>query len=106
MSAPPTLAHPRFWVKRRAHYFAVFERALMLLRERGTLPEDEIGLNRELHWAVVTARREIDPKGHFGKPVFEAQNPPDPDAETTQPHEYKRPDVQWCRPWSRIRPET
>jgi hypothetical protein len=97
MSAPPRpkLADPRLWQKRRAHYLAVFRRALMLLRERDRLPEDEPNLNRELHFAVVTARREIDPNGRFGAPIFEAQNPPDPDVDTVQAHEFKRPDAQW-----------
>lgn len=62
MSAP-MLADPRLWQRRRAHYLAVFERALILLRERGPLPEDEIGLNRRLYFEVVTARRELDPRG-------------------------------------------
>ncbi|MDC3989009.1 hypothetical protein [Polyangium jinanense] len=45
--------------------------------------------------AVVTARRELDPKGLFGIPVFEAENLPDPDSSTAQPYERKRPDAQW-----------
>lgn len=91
----PTLSDQRFWRKRRTHYLAVFERALMLLREHDSLPDQEPELNRELRFAVVTARRELDRHGLFGRPIFEAQNPPDPDAENVQSHEYKRPDIQW-----------
>lgn len=97
MNAPlrPKLVNQRLWQKRRAHYLAVFKRALLLLREKDCLPEDEPNLNRELRFAVVTARLAIDPIGRFGAPYFEAQNPPDPDAEEVQPYEYKRPDALW-----------
>src|SRR5580700_9532229 len=97
MSTSPLLklASQKLWERRRAHYFAVFRLALMLLRERSSLPEGELDLNREYRFAVSTACRRLDPLGQFGRPVFEAQSPPDPDAETMQPHEWKRPDAQW-----------
>jgi hypothetical protein len=91
----PSLIHRRLWKTRREHYIAVFERALMLLRRRHELPVDEPGLVRELHFATVTARRTLDPKGRFGGPVFEAQNLPDPDSERHELFEHKRPDIQW-----------
>lgn len=93
--SPPTLTSPRLWQRRRAHYLEVFKQALLLLRARATLPEDEPNLNRELRFAVVTARRQLDPRGRYSAPVFEAQNSPDPDASSVRPHEYKRPDIQW-----------
>lgn len=91
----PSLLSPRLWEHRRVHYCAVFERALLLLRNRVVLPEDEPNLTRELRFTVVTARRELDPEGRFDRPHFESQNLADPDSEFVQPHEYKRPDIQW-----------
>lgn len=67
----------------------------MILRCRHELPVDEPNLVRELRFASVTARLELDPKGRFGSPVFEAQSLPDPDAQHLEPFEYKRPDIQW-----------
>lgn len=91
----PSLIDQKLWQTRRTHYMAVFETALMLLRQRHELPVDEPGLVRELHFATVTARRKLDPKGRFGAPVFEAQNLPDPDSERHEVFEHKRPDIQW-----------
>ncbi len=94
-SSRPSLANPRLWAHRRAFYFSVFRRALMLLRQKQTLPIDERNLTRELSFLVVTARRELDPDGRFAAPWCEANNLPDPDSDTTQSHEQKRPDFQW-----------
>lgn len=91
----PSLIHQKLWQARRTHYMAVFENALMLLRQRHEVPTGEPGLVRELHFATVTARRKLDPKGRFGAPVFEAQNLPDPDSERHESFEHKRPDIQW-----------
>jgi hypothetical protein len=91
----PSLIQRRFWSRRRAYYEAVFNLALLLLRERKELWADEPNLVRELRFTTVTARRKLDPEGHFGSPCFEAQNPPDPDADCVQPFEHKRPDIQW-----------
>lgn len=91
----PSLIHQKLWQTRRKHYIVVFENALILLRQRHELPVDEPGLVRELHFATVTARRALDPKGRFGSPVFEAQNLPNPDSERLGPFEHKRPDIQW-----------
>ena len=91
----PKLISQRLWQTRRAHYVAVFKKALLLLREKAPLPADEPNLNRELKFVVVTARLELDPNGRFRAPGFEQQNLADPDASTIQPHEYKRPDAQW-----------
>jgi len=95
MTHQPSLANPRLWADRRAHYLTVFERALMLLREKAELPEDEPNLTRELSFTVVAARLEIDPDGRFERPRFEAQSLADPDYEGIPPHEHKRPDIQW-----------
>lgn len=94
-SSRPSLSNPRLWAHRRAFYFNVFRRALMLLREKSTLPLDEPNLTRELSITIVTARRELDPDGRFAAPWYEANNLPDPDSDTTQAHEHKRPDFQW-----------
>jgi hypothetical protein len=67
----------------------------MLVRQHSTLPGDEPNLNRKLRRTTTTACRELDPEGRFGYPTWEAQSPPDPDADTVQPHELNRPDVQW-----------
>ena len=91
----PSLIHQKLWQSRRKHYLAVFENALMLLRQRHELPVDELGLVRELHFASVTARRTLDPTGRFGSPVFEAQNLPNPDSARIEAFEHKRPDIQW-----------
>ncbi len=91
----PSLIQQKLWQSRRKHYIAVFENALMILRQRHELPVEETGLVRELHFASVTARRALDPKGRFNGPVFEAQNLPDPDSERLESFENKRPDIQW-----------
>lgn len=91
----PSLIQRKLWQSRRAHYLAVFESAMMMLRQRELLSVDEPNLVRELHFTTVTARRSLDPKGRFGSPFFEGQNLPDPDAEQLQPFEHKRPDIQW-----------
>lgn len=91
----PKLTSQSLWQRRRTHYLAVFKKALLLLRAKAPLPADEPTLNRELRFVVVTARLELDPKGRFRAPAFEAQNMADPDASTIQPHEYKRPDALW-----------
>ena len=91
----PSLIHQKLWQSRRKHYLAVFENALMLLRQRHELPVNELGLVRELHFASVTARRTLDPTGRFGSPVFEAQNLPNPDSARIEAFEHKRPDIQW-----------
>lgn len=91
----PSLIHQKLWQSRRKHYIAVFENALMLLRQHHELPSDEPGIVRELHFASVTARRILDPGGRFGSPVFETQNLPDPDSEWHEAFENKRPDIQW-----------
>lgn len=91
----PSLVQRKLWQTRRMHYIAVFESALLLLRQRSTLPISERGLVRELHFTSVTARRRLDPKGRFGSPVFEAQNLPDPDSDELESFEDKRPDIQW-----------
>lgn len=91
----PSLTDPKIWEHRRAHYFRVLERALMLLRERDNLPEEERELNRALRFTVTTACYENDPDGRFGYPVFEAQNLADPEVDETQPYEFKIPDAQW-----------
>ena len=91
----PSLIHQKLWQSRRKHYIAVFENALMLLRQRHDLPVDELGLVRELHFASVTARRTLDPTGLFRAPVFEAQNLPNPDSDRPEAFEHKRPDIQW-----------
>lgn len=93
--ARPKLTSQRLWQTRRAHYLAVFKKALLLLRDKASLPEDEDTLNRELKFVVVTARLELDPKGRFRAPAPQQQNLPDPDASTIQAHENKRPDFLW-----------
>jgi hypothetical protein len=91
----PSLIQANLWRRRHAHYIAVIERALLLLREVAALPVDEPHLVRELRFKTITARRQLDPKGQFGSPCFESQNLPDPDHERAQAFEYKRPDIQW-----------
>ncbi|MCB1079995.1 MAG: hypothetical protein KDM64_19400, partial [Verrucomicrobiae bacterium] len=91
----PSLIRQSLWQSRRDHYIAVFENALMLLCQRPELPIDEPGLVRELRFTSVTARLKLDPKGRYGRPVFEAQNLPDPDSQCLESFECKRPDIQW-----------
>ena len=94
-SARPSLIQANLWRRRHAHYIAVIERALLLLREHTVLPVDERNLVRELYFKIITARRQLDPNGRFCSPCFESQNPPDPDYECVQAFENKRPDIQW-----------
>ncbi len=91
----PSLIQRQLWETRRAHYIAVFERALLLLRERSELPIPERKLVRELRVTTTTARLEIDPDGRFWAPTFETQNLPDPDSDELEPFERKVPDIQW-----------
>jgi len=91
----PSLIRRGLWEKRRAHYLAVFDRALQLLRMQGELSVAEKSIVRELYFTTVTARLELDPKGRFERPRFEAQNLPDPDSDEVEGHEEKRPDIQW-----------
>jgi hypothetical protein len=91
----PSLIRRGLWQTRRAHYLAVFDRALQLLRLYPELPLAEKSIVRELNFTAVTARRELDPKGKFERPRFEAQNLPDPDSDELESYEEKRPDIQW-----------
>lgn len=91
----PSLFQRKLWLTRRAHYIAVIERSLVLLQLRSELPISERKLVRELHFTSVTARRELDPKGLYERPVFETQNLPDSEYEELEPFEDKRPDIQW-----------
>lgn len=91
----PSLIQRKWWERRRAHYEAVFDLALTMIRERPELWADEPNLVRELRVTSVTARRKLDPKGRFGRPDFESQNIPDPESDCVQPFEHKRPDIQW-----------
>lgn len=91
----PSLVNPRLWENRCSFYYKVFERALVLLKSKPSLPNEEPELTRELNFTTVTARRELDPEGRFDRPRFEAQNLPDPATNSIQNYEYKRPDIQW-----------
>ncbi|MBK8256902.1 MAG: hypothetical protein IPK82_30045 [Polyangiaceae bacterium] len=91
----PALADRRLWETRHNHYVNVLCEALSLLRRKDSLPEDELELNRELWFCILTARRGLDPSGRFPLPVPEGQNLPDPNAAATQPHDRKKPDFQW-----------
>jgi len=91
----PSLARRGLWQKRRAHYLAVFDRALQLLRLHEQLPTSEKSIVRKLHFTTVTARLELDPEGRYERPSFEAQNLPDPDSDEVEFYEEKRPDIQW-----------
>lgn len=91
----PSLFRKSLWQKRRHHYLAVFRRALDLLCLEKELPVSERQIVRRLRAKTVTARRELDPKGRFERPTFEAQNLPDPDFDEIKPHESKIPDIQW-----------
>jgi hypothetical protein len=91
----PSLARRGLWEKRRTHYLAVLERALMLLRQHESLPASEPAIVRKLRVTAVTACRELDTKGRYQKPLFEMQNLPDPAFEEAQAHDFKIPDIQW-----------
>lgn len=91
----PSLIQQKLWQSRREHYIAVFENALLMLRQNSELPVDELGLVRKLYFATITARRSLDPTGRFSGPRFEAQNLPDPDSDQMEAFEHKRPDIQW-----------
>jgi len=91
----PSLIRHELWRTRRAHYLAVFERALQLLRLNAELPVAEKAIVRKLNFTTVTARCELDPEGRFERPRFEAQNLPDPDSDEVERFEAKRPDIQW-----------
>jgi len=93
----PSLFSQSLWQKRVNHYLAVFERALLLLREdEGALyQESEPQLSRRLHFKLLVARRELDPNGIYGHPERESENLPDPEETEIQPHEAKKPDFQW-----------
>nr|VFJ89429.1 MAG: hypothetical protein BECKLFY1418B_GA0070995_101512 [Candidatus Kentron sp. LFY] len=83
------------WEDRRAHYLAVFERALVLLGEEKKLPTEERELSRRLWFKLLIVCRELDPEERFGRPMGEAKNLLDPKSDAIQTHEEKEPDFQW-----------
>jgi hypothetical protein len=70
------------------------ERALALLRQSQNLPESEVELNRQLHFCLLQASRELYPEDEIA-PISECNNQPDPDDEARVKREQKRPDFQW-----------
>jgi hypothetical protein len=73
---------------------AILERALLLLRMEEGLPEAEVDLNRCLYFCLLAASRDLYHTDHVA-PVSECNNQPDPDDESRNEREQKRPDFQW-----------
>jgi hypothetical protein len=89
----PSLSQ-NLWGKREAKCLLTVERALTLLRQSEKLPESEVELNRELHFCLLRASRELYPENEIA-PITECNNQPDPDDEARVKREQKRPDFQW-----------
>lgn len=83
------------WKKQQTHYVCAFLRALQLLQEFPSLPNEEVALNRTLYFCLLKANRELDPEGLYPPPVTECCNQPDPDDSARTARENKRPDFQW-----------
>jgi hypothetical protein len=92
-SGPP-LKSRRLWAKRKDKCVAILERALLGLREEKHLPEAEVDLNRKLYWCLLSATQELYPKDDI-PPTPECNNQPDPDDQSREAREQKRPDFQW-----------
>lgn len=90
----PTLRSRRLWSKREERCLAILERALLLLRMEGDLPDAEVDLNRKLYFCLLSASRELYPN-EVVPPTQECNNQPDPDDEARSAREQKRPDFQW-----------
>jgi hypothetical protein len=90
----PHLLSQNFWKKHQDRCLLTVERALVLLRQTGNLPESEVDLNRLLHFCLLRASRELYPENEIA-PSTECNNQPDPDDETRVKREQKRPDFQW-----------
>ena len=90
----PPFRSRNLWAKREAKCLAILERALMLLRMEGDLPEAEVDLNRRLYFCLLSASRELFPNDNIA-PTPECNNQPDSDDESRAVREKKRPDFQW-----------
>ena len=77
----PPFRSRNLWAKREAKCLAILERALMLLRMEGDLPEAEVDLNRRLYFCLLSASRELFPNDNIA-PTPECNNQPDPDDES------------------------
>jgi hypothetical protein len=90
----PHLLSQNLWSKHQARCLRTVERALTLLRQSETFPELEVELNRQLHFCLLRASRELYPENEIA-PISECNNQPDPDDEARVKREQKRPDFQW-----------
>lgn len=90
----PQLTSRHLWAAREAKFFAILNRALMLLRECNELPQAEVELNRMLYFCLLRATRELYPEEELA-PLTECNNQPDPDDVARARREQKRPDFQW-----------
>ncbi len=92
----PSIAALRTWCEHEKRVLELVCQALVELRLKPSLPEDEPGLNRALHFSLrrVNARLSRLGRGVSAPPVWEAQNQPLIDDETRAPREDKRPDFQ------------
>jgi len=90
----PRLLSQNLRGKHQARCLLTLERALRLLRQSEKLPESEVELNRQLHFCLLQASRELYPENEIA-PSTECNNQPDPDDEARVKREQKRPDFQW-----------
>lgn len=92
----PSIAALRTWHEHERRVLEIICGALLELRQARPLPEDEPGLNRNLHFCLrrVNARLSREGRGLAAPPVWEGQNQPLIDDEARTTREDKRPDFQ------------
>jgi len=90
----PPLRSRDLWAERESKCLKTLDRALLLLRRNGDLPETEVELNRRLYLCLLVANRELYPENDIA-PITECNNQPDPDDVVRSTREQKRPDFQW-----------
>jgi hypothetical protein len=91
--ARPLISELDIWGKYKSEIFDVIREALSNLQGVPDLKEDEISLNRELHFCFVEATYRLKLNHHL--PMQEGKNPPDPDDEERAKREDKIPDFYW-----------
>lgn len=87
----------KIWANHEKRVLEIFTLALIMLRDKPTLPLEENNLNRELYFCVnhVNGLLHRENRGIESLPTYDSKNQPDPDDETQSKREDKRPDFQW-----------
>jgi hypothetical protein len=98
MSRQPRISKLHTWEKHEKCVVDVLSLALLILRNKGELPQSEVLLNRELYFCLLEANHNLWESGNGGfdhPPTQEGNNPPDPDDDQRTVRENKIPDFYW-----------